>query len=93
MPTLTPRTLPRLLPGFSHTSLANPPLPTSYLRVLRDSVLRLPQSVALKTVNQNQFPMESHDSDRPPPPQISDVPPYPFAFVIAPTACHSASPD
>lgn len=53
------RTLPWVFPGFSPTSLTDLPLPTSYCKSgLYDSLLRLPQSVALKTVHQNWFPMD-----------------------------------
>ena len=49
---------------FSPTSPATPPLPSTYCKTVpHDSALRLTQSVALKTVNQNWFPRDIFTPD------------------------------
>lgn len=73
--TLTSRTLPCLRPGFS---------PTSYCKsVLHDSVLRLPQSVALKTIKIDSLGMSSTLTI---PTEL-----LPCSLLDSPSVCHGAS--
>lgn len=79
------KTLLCLFPDFSPTSLADPALPTSYCKGgLCDSVQRLTQSVALKTVHQNWFLMDVFSLNRPAELRAS----YPSAFLIFPSVGH-----